>query len=388
MSTEKTVWRVSITVVIVVILALVAGQLLGQPVLLSYVETESMSPTMEPGDGFVPIPTQIAGPIEEDDVVVFEAEELHGGGLTTHRVVDETERGYITRGDGNPFTDQDGDEPPVREPQIVAKALQVNGQVVVIPGFGTGVERVQSVLDTTQRRLAAALGVRSLVDTQTLGLSFFIGTLLWYVVGERRDNQPAGAGRDRSRETGLDTRLIIGGCALLLIIPATAAMVVPAGTHEYGIVSASFESDQPTVIPQGESAEVPYPVDNGGFIPTVSYIEPTSEGVAVRPHVLTVQPRATETATVQLDAPSETGYYRRYVTEYRYLAVLPSPVIRGLYTIHPWLPIAAIDALIGGPFYLFGRALVGTDRLRMRTRSREVPLSTRLNRLVKSLYRE
>ncbi|MEA1930023.1 MAG: S26 family signal peptidase [Euryarchaeota archaeon] len=387
MSTEEPVWRVSITIAIVVILALVAGQLLGQPVLLSYVETESMSPTMEPGDGFVPIPVQIAGPIEDDDVVVFEAEELHGGGLTTHRVVGETDRGYITRGDGNPFTDQDGDEPPVREPQIVAKALQVNGQVIVIPGFGTGVERVQSVLDTTQRQLAAALGVRSLVDTQTLALSFFIGTLLWYVVGERRDNHPERAGRGTSRETGLDTRVLVGGCALLLVVTATVAMVAPAGTHEYGIVSASFESDQPTVIPQGESAEVAYPVDNGGFIPTVSYIEPSSEGVAVRPHTLTVQPRATETATVQLDAPSETGYYRRYVTEHRYLAVLPEPVIRSLYTIHPWLPIAAIDALIGGSFYLFGRILVGTDRLRIRTRSREVPVSTRLRRLVNSLYR-
>jgi|AntRauTorcE11898_2_1112593.scaffolds.fasta_scaffold00123_3 signal peptidase I, archaeal type len=388
MTIQKTVGQVVTIIATLTILALVAGQALGQPVGLSYVETESMSPTMEPGDGFVPVPTHVAGPIEEDDVVVFKAEELHGGGLTTHRVVDETDRGHITRGDGNPFTDQDGDEPPVREPQIVAKVLEVNGQVVVIPGFGTGVERVQSVLDTAQRQFAAALGVRSLVDTQTLALSFFIGTLLWYVVGERRDNQPARAGRDTSRETGLDTRVIVGGCALLLVVTATVAMVAPAGTHEYGIVSASFESDQPTVIPQGESAEVAYPVDNGGFIPTVSYIEPASEGVAVRPHTLTVQSRATETATVRLDAPDETGYYRRYVTEYRYLAVLPSPVIRGLYTIHPWLPIAAIDALIGGLFYLFGRSLVGTDRLQMRTRSREVPLSTRLRRLVNSLYRQ
>jgi len=388
MSVQRVIGQVITTVAILTILALVAGQALGQPVGPSYVETESMSPTMEPGDGFISIPTPVAGPIKADDVIVFEAEELHGGGLTTHRIVDRTDRGYITRGDGNPFTDQDGDEPPVREPQIVAKALEVNGQVVVIPGFGTGVERVQSGLATTQRHLAAAFGVRSLVDTRTLALSFFVGTLLWYVIGERRETQSSRHGHDRSRETGVDTRLIIGGCALLLISTATAAMVVPAGTHEYGIVSASFDSEQSTVIPQGESAEVAYPVDNGGFIPTVSYIEPASEGVTVRPHTLTVQPRTTETATVQLDAPDKTGYYRRYVTEYRYLAVLPSPVIRSLYTVHPWLPIIAIDALIGGPFYLFGRTLVGTDRLRIRTRSRGVPVWTRLRRLVNTLYRQ
>jgi signal peptidase len=356
--------------------------------LLSYVETESMSPTMEPGDGFVPIPTQIAGPIEEGDVITFEAKELHGGGLTTHRVVGESERGYITRGDGNPFTDQDGDEPPVKNPQVVATALEINGQVVVIPNFGTGVEAVQSVLDTTQRQVAAALGVRSAVGSQGLALSFFAMTLLWYVIGERRADETTGGDRDRSRETGFDTRLIVGVCTLLLVLTATAAMVAPAGTQEYGIVSADFDSDQPHVIPQGESTEVDYPVDNGGLIPVISYVEPASEGVAVESTAFSVGPRTTETATVRLDAPAETGYYRRYVVEHRYLAVLPSPVIGTLYTIHPWIPIIAIDALLGFPFYLFGRNLVGTGRLRIRTQNREVPLTTRLRRLVARLYRE
>lgn len=387
MTDKEAVWQVGLALAAVVILALVAGQLLGQPVLLSYVETGSMSPTMEPGDGFVPIPTQVAGPIETDDVVVFEAEELHGGGLTTHRVVGETDRGYITRGDGNPFTDQDGAEPPVKEPQIVAKALAINGAVVVIPEFGTAVEGVQSVLDTAQRRLAAALGVRSLVDTQTLAISFFIATLVWYVLGERRETHPAGNEHERSRTTGLDSRLVVFGCVSLLVVTATAAMVVPGGAHEYGIVSASFDSEKPTVIPQGESAEVPYPVDNSGLVPIESYIEPASEGVAVEPATVSVPPRAAERVTVRLDAPVETGYYRRYVTEHRYLAVLPSPVIRGLHVIHPWLPIVAVDATIGIPFYLLGRMLVGTGRLRLRTRSRELPLTTRLRRLVRSLYR-
>jgi signal peptidase len=142
------------------------------------------------------------------------------------------------------------------------------------------------------------------------------------------------------------------------------------------------------VIPQGESAEVGYPVDNSGLVPTVSYIEPASEGVAVEPETLAVGPRAAETATVRLDAPAETGYYRRYVTEHRYLAVLPSPVIGGLYTIHPWLPIVAVDVTIGVPFYILGRLLVGTGRLRLRSRTRGLPVTTRLQRLLQSLYRQ
>jgi signal peptidase len=36
---------------------------------------------------------------------MFRAEELQGGGSKTHRAVDDTERGFITKGDANPFTD-------------------------------------------------------------------------------------------------------------------------------------------------------------------------------------------------------------------------------------------------------------------------------------------
>src|SRR6056297_1685104 len=146
------------TALLVAVAALVVGQLLGQPILLGYVATDSMEPTMDAGDGFVAVPSPLAGDVSEGDVVVFEAEQLHGGGLTTHRVVGETDRGYVTRGDANPFTDQDGGEPPVKRAQIVAHALQVNGEVVVIPNLGTGVTALQGAMEDTQRRLAAATG--------------------------------------------------------------------------------------------------------------------------------------------------------------------------------------------------------------------------------------
>jgi len=350
-------------------LMLIGGQAVGQPVLLSYVETESMSPTMEPGDGFVPIPTQIAGPVEEGDVIVFKAQELHGGGLTTHRIVEKTDRGFITQGDANPFTDQDNEEPPVKQPQIAAKAFELNGGVVVVPQFGTVVEGIQSVVQTGQQTLESFFGTDSTGSTQTFAGIIFVTTLLWYLLGERYGSTATRSERNRSRETGSNTHLILGACTAVLILSATAAMVVPAGSQEYGIVSASFDSERPTVIPQGESQEVAYPVDNRGFVPVVSYIKPASEGVAVKPQELTVESRSHDNATITLQAPPETGHYRRYVREHRYLAVLPKPVIDRLYAIHPWAPIISINLLIGGLFYSFGRKAVGVGRLRDRSRS-------------------
>ncbi|MEF8815067.1 MAG: S26 family signal peptidase, partial [Halovenus sp.] len=70
-------WTLQLAVVVVV-LSLLLGQFLGQPILLSFVETGSMEPTIDTGDGFVAIPTELAGDIDQGDVVVFRAEEIQG----------------------------------------------------------------------------------------------------------------------------------------------------------------------------------------------------------------------------------------------------------------------------------------------------------------------
>jgi len=357
--------------------SIVLGSVLGQPVLLGYVETGSMSPTLEPGDGFVAVPTKLDGSIEEGDVVVFEAKAIQGGGLTTHRIVGETDRGFVTRGDANSFTDQDNDEPPVKRAQIKATALSVGGEVVKIPHLGTIVEGLQSILVTIQGQLAGVLGVRSLLGVQGLAYLFFAVTLVWFAVAEWRDRQTKSRERDSSRNTGVSGHLVVGALTMLLVLSATAAMVVPAGGQEYGIVSSEFESDRPNVVPVGESNDLRRPVGNAGFVPVIVYLEPASEGVDVAPNRLYVHGQSSINATVTLHAPPETGYYRRYVVEHRYLALLPRSHIDALYSAHPWLPIVGIDALLALPFYLLGIRLLGTGRIR--SRSRDTP--SRLRRL-------
>ncbi|AXG10689.1 signal peptidase I [Haloplanus rubicundus] len=365
---------------VLVVVSLLAGQFLGQPVLLSYVETGSMAPTMEPGDGFVAVPSAVAGEVEEGDVITFRAEEIQGGGLTTHRVVGETERGYVTRGDANPFTDQDGGEPPVKEAQIVAKALQVGGTVVVIPNLGTVVVGVQDVISGAQRWIAATLGTRSLLGPQGLTYLLLAGSALAYVLDlVLGDDRSKGRERSRSRDDGVSTRLVMVALALLVVSTATAAMVVPAGTQEFGVVSAEFDSEQPTTIRQGESSTVPYAVPNAGLVPVHVYFD-SSDGVAVDSEHVYVGSRGEGRVDLTLTAPPETGYYRYFLTEYRYLAVLPEPVVVALYRVHPWLPIVVIDALLGGTMYLVGMAVVGTGRVRSHSRDGPSTLRRLANR--------
>ncbi|SDE98159.1 signal peptidase, endoplasmic reticulum-type [Halorubrum xinjiangense] len=372
---------------VLVVVSLVVGQLLGQPILLSYVETGSMQPTLNPGDGFVAIPAQIAGGIGSGDVVTFDAQEIQGGGLTTHRVVEETERGYITRGDNNPFTDQDGGEPVVQDADVVAKALQVGGSVVVIPHLGTVAMGFQSVLDAVQTQLAVTFGVRSLQGTQGLayivfGLSVVAYAVDWYLNAGSRDRDS----RDRSRDDGTSVFAILGVLALVLMATATAAMVVPGGTQEYGVVSAEFESENPTVIESGTSQELEYVVPNAGLVPVYAYVTPASPGVDVDPQRLSVGSRGEASTTVTLSAPDETGYYRLFVVEHRYLAVLPPGVVDELYGVHPWAPLVAINGLLGGGIVGIGLLLLRGEPARIRSRdSRERP--PLYKRLLRELYR-
>lgn len=373
--------RLGIEVAVVVAIgALVVGSLLGQPVLLGYVETGSMEPTLSAGDGFVAIPAAVAGPVQTGDVVVFEAQHIRGGGLTTHRVVGKTDRGFRTRGDANPVTDQQGDEPPVRREQIVAVAWQPHGHVATVPQLGTAVHGVQTAIQAVQTRLANLLGMRSLLGIEGIAALLFGLTAVLLLV-----DVAVGGGRDRTRDptrdAGTSTMVLVGLMALAVVVAATAAMMLPAGSDEFTIVSAEFDSDRPLVVQRGEQVSVTHPVGNSGLVPVVSMFEPGSDAVEVDPRERQLGGRSVENVTLTLSAPEEIGVYRRYVTEHRYLELLPPPIIRRLYTVHPWVPVVAIDTLLTLPFVLFGLAVLGRGRVRSRVRDGPSTLARLRNRL-------
>ncbi|WP_138005339.1 S26 family signal peptidase [Halalkalirubrum salinum] len=170
--------------------AMIVGQFYGIPVGPSYVVTDSMKPTLEPGDGFIAVPIAIAGPVEEGNVVTFDADQLHGGGLTTHRVVVETDEGYVTRGEVNPFTDQEGDEPPVAEGQLKAKALGVK---IRISGFSSRFKADTPRLDLGEEADTILYKPRSIANLTPHSLYVVLNSLtfadeVWRLFGTSKSN--------------------------------------------------------------------------------------------------------------------------------------------------------------------------------------------------------
>jgi signal peptidase len=363
--------------------ALLVGAALGQPVLLGFVTSESMAPTLDTGDGYVAIPAFLAGPVEVGDVVTFRAEKLHGGGLTTHRVVAVTDDGYVTRGDGNPATDQDGNEPPVTDPQVVAHALQVGGHLVVLPGLGTAVTTVHDWVEAGQVRLASTLGTGAVLGPSGLAVVLTVLGLLAYAFETYRERSLGRRLRSRVRETGLDGRFVVRLLTVGLVVVATFGMVAPSGTQQIDMLSAQFEPNRPTTVAAGESKALTLTVPNSGIVPVVVFFEPRSDHLTVDQRYVAVPARGAVNASITLTAPSTPGIYREYLTRHRYFAVLPPAILSTLYEYHPWLPIAAVDATIALPFYLVARHVVGAGRIRNRSRASELALLTRLRRAVR-----
>lgn len=385
MSFRSTVSTLVLAMFVGAVLVVVVGFQIGQPILLGYVVTGSMSPTLEPGDGFVALPPSIAGEVEQGDVITFDARELQGGGLTTHRVVGETSEGYITRGDANPFTDQDGPEPPVQESQIVSVALQLNGEVVVIPQIGVPAVAIQGVVGSVVGAFEGVPVLGRIADGDVGTLMMSLGVLilaLSFLPGLLPGGRES-AKRTRSREGVMRASVLLAVILFLIVAPVTANMVIPSGTQDLTIVSSSTPSQNPTVIQVGTSREFTYNVSNDGYAPRIVMLEPASTGIEVTESTLVVAHGETVETTVVVHAANQTGAYVRSLSERHYLQFLPASTIVALHRIHPYLAVLAIDAVVALVVTAIFLVSVGSGTVRLRSRARDLPYAARIQRVVR-----
>lgn len=381
MDLRSTLGTAATLAVLLITLAMLFGQILGQPILLGFVETGSMSPTLEAGDGFVPVPPLFAGDISEGDVITYNAQEFEGGGLTTHRVVDVTDEGYITKGDANPFTDQDSDEPPVTDAQVQAVALQVNGEVVRIPHLGTVALMLQGVVAAIIGFVTGVLGIGSPtgggVGRVMVGLG--VGLLVLSIVLGGRSDRRDGS-RSRSRNEVISAWLALGVILLLITVPVVASMALPSGTDETIIVTSESPSEDPTVIEVESSQDTEYTASNNGFLPRLFVLDPASDGVTVEESVLAVSRGDEVSTTVTLHAADETGTSVRVLSQQQYIQMLPPSVIVALHRIHPFVAMGAITLAIAALVTLVFVLAVGLQPISNRDTSREASILTTVRR--------
>jgi signal peptidase len=362
----------------VTLLLLVGGQLLGVPMGLAFVETGSMAPTLDSGDGFVGLPPALLGGVSEGDVVTFESRTIEGGRLTTHRVVDETPEGYVTRGDANAFTDQQAGEPPVPRDRIVAEALQVGGHVVVIPNLGEYVAAL--------RGLFAALGSRFGLGVNQVVAFVLAASIAAYLLDERGAAGGKRAERSTGRRDGVSGLLVVGGAVALVVATATVSMTVASGAVALPYDSVNPGDPGQGGIPAGTTENGSVELRNGGLVPMTAVLSTESPNAGLARERVSLGPRTSRTVNVSITAPAEPGNYEVTVARHQYLGVLPAGLLAGLAAAHPWLGVVAVDLLLAVVVGGFGLAVLGRGRVRFRSR-RPVPPDVSVRRRLRSLYR-
>ena len=366
-----------------VLVLVVLGHVMGQPMGLAFVTSGSMEPTIDEGDGYVPIPTQLTGEMGTGDVVVFEAQEVGGGGPTVHRVVERTDQGYITQGDANPFTDQDSGEPYVTEDRVYSQALTIGGWVVTIPNLGTAITSVRATTAGGATAVAGLVGVDSLEGERT-GLVLAAVGLLLLALSFRRGDDGDAPEREVTRSTTKTTvtgRKIALFLVIVVLVPANAAMFVPSGTTEIVVDSEA--------VPAGEDRfEADVSLSNPGMITMVAIVEPTDSDVTAGPTALNVPGGSESTIAVHGPAPPDGGERTIEMTERYYLGVLPDTLLFGLHDIHPLAPVAAVNAFFATAITVVVVGLFGTGTVRGRQTSRSYPLPVRLKQAIRTVVIE
>jgi len=366
-SGRRTAGRILEGLLLAVAVAMILGAVLGQPILFGFVETGSMSPALEAGDGFVSVPAAVAGDTEPGDVVVFQAETLQGGGLTTHRVVRETPDGYVTKGDANPFTDQDGGEPLVTDDQIVAHVLSVGDSPIPIPYLGVGVMGVRGVVTAAQSQIAGLLGLGPPYGTQGAGI--FLVTVGLVVIAltalqDARSGPTRSRSRSRSRSGTVDTRKLTVVLLVVILLPANAAMLLPAGSNDL-VVEGDVVAESPDIQP-GEPATWDYSIRNFGLIPVAMSFEAVGGNATVPESPQVLGPRANSTVQVTMDAPPPGERAVAQVRQHRYLLVLPPSLIDALDDVHPVAALLAINAVLTVAVLALVGRIFGFRLLRLR----------------------
>lgn len=341
---------IAIGLLILIALAMPAGA----PLQISYVTSDSMSPTIDTDEGYVLVP---AGTVQAGDIITFYSEQR--ATYVTHRATRVTPDGIVTKGDGNPTPDQASGYPLVQPSDVSGTVLTVGGDPVVIPFLGT------------------------VLRTLTSYWYLVAGVLAAYVLTSGLRTE-----RRRTRTHVLRSREIILPVTVLVIVVSVVFVSLGAvqQTAVYTVTEASTVA--PMTLTAGQPATESITLETVNSPVTQVVIE--AEGMEIvdttaAPPGETVDGTPTEAAgwlpwqpfdtsvrtiTTRIPAQETVGPHATSVRMHPYPAVLPGPVITLLHGIHPL--VAAITTVLTSilPLYFVYWAFVDSTAPLRRGRSR------------------
>jgi len=291
--------------------ALLAGVLVVSaltPLGVSFVYSNSMEPTIDTGDGFIVLPADDA---DTGDVITFYSDERNE--YVTHRVVEETDAGYVTQGDNNEVRDQEVGYAHVSPRDVEGRVLTVGGAPLTVPALGTVVAEA-----SRYRGVLLALGLAAAI----VGMG---------ANGRSRDVTSAGS---------LFRQLLLVSVAVGVV-----AIVLSASTISLTITAEASSSPQ----------TLTFEVDNRTTVNFTDTPTPYTHRIAAASGI-EITDTASEDETLTLFVERVRDSESATVRFYHYPAVLPEGFVAALHGVHPLLAavgtVGAAHVPVAGVYWL------------------------------------
>lgn len=326
---HQIMWKYAGTLAVVIIaVVLVAGP--GLPVQPTYATSKSMEPAIEQGDVYFVVETE---DVEPGDIAMFYSGRT--GAYSTHRIVERTDDGFITKGDNNPSTDQQAGYPPVEQSAIVGKVVETGGQPVTI----SGIRPIISVLQANPYAVIVLAGI------------FLLGPEVWAA-----RSRVARGERDVVFAKDLIHPLFVYGAIIAFLL-----LLWGASTHTLTWVAIGESTGSPHTVVVGEPTETTVFVET--FTPPLTTVIVEADGMSV-------VDKSVRGSIIELDVvvpPIESrGAYWTDVHVYPYPATLPLPILLWLHKLHWFLAVAgSMVPVFGAAGVLYGATVDGRTRLRL-----------------------
>lgn len=310
--------KILILILFIFTLSSVAGFVLDRPILVSYVTSNSMYPTLKVGDLFFINPLSKGG---VGKIIVFKM----NGHWTVHRVYADVDGGYITKGDNNVATDQqNGFSKPVNASDIAGEVITLNGNPIKIPVIGLYIEKTSKILNVSSNLYLALVLLA-------------VGSVLL-------------TAKDGKRNKRSKKRVVVRYKTLYTAVSAiTLAVLLIAIVSFWGQIGFSYAS----TLAGGQRDGWYLPnskfkrnvtLTNNGILPVVYMLKPAGSRISLSETTFTLYGKEKKEVSAVVRVPSETRIYYERIDVFSYPLIFPENALLRMAEINPYLPLTVFSA--------------------------------------------
>ncbi|ADB57850.1 signal peptidase I [Archaeoglobus profundus] len=328
---------------VVFLLTSVVGFILDRPILLSYVTSDSMTPTLNKGDIFLINPLSKGKP---GDIAVFKM----NGHWTVHRIYAETSDGFITKGDNNVATDQQGGR------NGVVKKEDVVGTVITVFGTPLKVPYVGSYLQDFSK------------STKNLYIAILVIVLGSILLTSGRE----GARKRKKRVLKLKYKTLYTIISTITMAVFLISIVATWGTIGFNYASTLAGGQKEGWYLPNTEFDRPLTLKSKTIYPMLYILSPRGERITIDKSQCILMGKEKESLIVHVKVPSDTKIYYEQIDVYSYPLMLPPATIKSMWNFSPYLPLMAFTSemalLLTVVYFVTGSGDEDVIRLRLRKR--------------------